>query len=144
MGENPESRTENYNELIVEFGWIVLFPPACPVAALIAILSNMIQYKTEKDAIRMFIQRGIPKGCMDIGKWLEYFELITTAGVVNSALLVIFTSEKLTLLSPGGEWSWTRLIIAVFMIENILLAFRFIIAALIPDKPEWIEEESVA
>ena len=93
MAENPESRTENYNEIIVEFGWIVLFPPACPVAALIAIVSNMIQYKTEKDATRMFMKRGIPQGCMDIGKWLEYFELITTFGVVNSALLVIFTSD---------------------------------------------------
>ena len=128
MGENPESRTENYNEIIVEFGWIVLFPPACPVAALIAILSNMIQYKTEKDATRMFMKRGIPQGCMDIGKWLEYFELITTFGVVNSALLVIFTSEKLTYFSPDGEWSWTRLIIAVFIIENILVAFRYVIA----------------
>lgn len=144
MGENPESRTENYNEIIVEFGWIVLFPPACPVAALIAILSNMIQYKTEKDATRMFMKRGIPQGCMDIGKWLEYFELITTFGVVNSALLVIFTSEKLTFFSPDGEWSWTRMIIAVFIIENILVAFRYVIAQLIPDFPAWIEEESVA
>ena len=144
MGEMPESRTENYNELIVEFGWIVLFPPACPVAALIAILSNMLQYKTEKDAIKMFIKRGKPLGCMDIGKWLDYFELISTFGIVNSALLVIFTSEKLVKFSPDGDWPWTRLIIAVFIIENILLAFRFIIAALIPDFPEWIENEQVA
>ena len=140
----PESRTENYNELIVEFGWIVLFPPACPVAALIAILSNMLQYKTEKDAIKMFIKRGKPLGCMDIGKWLDYFELISTFGIVNSALLVIFTSEKLVKFSPDGDWPWTRLIIAVFIVENILLAFRFIIAALIPDFPEWIENEQVA
>lgn len=30
------------------------------------------------------------------------------------------------------------------MIENILVAFRFLIAALIPDNPEWIEKEIVA
>ena len=140
MGEMPESRTENYNELIIEYGWIVLFPPACPVAALIAIASNLIQYKTEKDAIKMFLKRGKPLSCMNIGKWLDYFELISTFGIVNSALLVIFTSEKLTWFSPGGEWSWTRLIIAVFIIENVLLAFRFIIAALIPDYPDWIDK----
>ena len=77
------------------------------LAALIAILSNMLQYKTEKDAIKMFIKRGKPLSCMDIGKWLDYFELISTFGIVNSALLVIFTSKKLVDFSPGGEWSWT-------------------------------------
>lgn len=50
-----DSRTENFNELIIEYGWIVLFPPAFPAAALIALLSNLIQYKTEKDAIKMFV-----------------------------------------------------------------------------------------
>ena len=99
MGEMPDSRTESYNELIIEYGWIVLFPPAFPVAALFALLSNLIQYKTEKDAIKMFIKRGQPKSIMDIGKWLEYFELISTFGIVNSALLIIFTSKKLTWFS---------------------------------------------
>ena len=140
----PESHSENYNELIMEFGWIVLFPPACPAAALIAILSNMIQYKTEKDTIKMFVKRGKPLSAMDIGNWLDYFELISTFGIVNSALLIIFTSEKLTWFSPDGDWTWSQLVVAVFIIENILLAFRFIIAALIPDYPDWIEKESFA
>ena len=139
-----DSRTENFNELIIEYGWIVLFPPAFPAAALVALLSNLIQYKTEKDAIKMFVQRGKPKSTMDIGKWLQYFELISTFGIVNSALLVIFTSKKLADISPDEDWTWTNLIVAVFIIENILIAFRSLIAALIPDYPDWIEKEIVA
>jgi len=77
---------------------------------------------------------------MDIGKWLQYFELISTFGIVNSALLVIFTSKKLTDISPDEDWTWTNLIVAVFIIENILIAFRSLIAALIPDYPDWIEK----
>ena len=41
----------------------------------------------------MFVQRGKPMSAMDIGKWLDYFELISTFGIVNSALLIIFTSK---------------------------------------------------
>lgn len=52
MGDMSSTRTEGYNELIIEYGWIVLFPPAFPAAALIALLSNSIQWKTEKDAIK--------------------------------------------------------------------------------------------
>ena len=87
------TRTESYNELIIEFGWLVLFPPAFPAAAAIAILSNSIQYKTEKDAILKFAKRCEPRSTLDIGKWLGYFEFISTMGIINSACLIIFTSD---------------------------------------------------
>ena len=35
------------------------------------------------------------------------------------------------------------LIIGVFIVENILIALRFLIAGLIPDNPEWIEKEAL-
>ena len=95
MGEMSSTRTENYNELIIEYGWIVLFPPAFPAAALIAIFSNLIQYKTERDAILKFNKRGEPMSCMDIGKWNEYLEAISVAGTINCVGLVIFTSKQL-------------------------------------------------
>lgn len=81
---------------------------------------------------------------MDIGKWLDYFELISTLGIVNSALLVIFTSEKLTYFSGDLASTWPQLVITVFIIENILIAFRNLLAAIIPDNPDWIEREMFA
>ena len=81
---------------------------------------------------------------MDIGKWLDYFELISTLGIVNSALLVIFTSERLTYFSGDLAETWPQLVITVFIIENILIAFRNLLAAIIPDNPDWIEREMFA
>ena len=144
MGEMSSTRTEGFNELIIEYGWIVLFPPAFPIAALFALLSNSIQWRTEKDAIEKFLKRGNPKSTMDIGKWLDYFELISTLGIVNSALLVIFTSEKLTYFSGDLAETWPKLVIAVFVIENLLIIFRNLLAAVIPDNPDWIEKEMFA
>ena len=140
----PRERTDGYNELIIEFGWIVLFPPAFPIAALFAIMSNLIQYKTEKDGIKMFRKRGEPLSTMDIGKWLDYFELMSTIGIVNSALLIIFTSKKLTWFAGDEEYTWAQLVTAVFIIENVLIAFRFLLAAAIPDNPDWIEKQIFA
>ena len=144
MGEMESTRTEGYNELIIEFGWIVLFPPAFPVCALIAILSNSLQYKTEKDAILKFAKRCEPRSALDIGKWLNYFELISTFGIINGACLIIFTSKELDYFDDDGTRSWSDLIVAVFMIENCLIVFRFLLAALIPDEPDWIQEEKFA
>ena len=36
---------------------------------------------------------------------------------------------------------WSSLVISVFMIENVLIVFRGLLAALIPDNPDWIEKE---
>ena len=144
MGEMPDNRVEGYNELIIEYGWIVLFAPACPAAALIAIFSNMIQYRTEKNAIGKFSRRCEPKSTLDIGKWLDYFELMSTIGIVNSVGLVIFTSKRLEDFNDDGRIPWAELVITVFIIENCLIAFRAILAAAIPDYPDWIEKEIFA
>lgn len=144
MGEMETERVTGYNELLIEYGWIVLFAPAFPIAGLLALLSNAIQFKTEKDSIKRFVKRGIPTSAMNIGSWLEYFELISTLGIINGACLIIFTSEKLTWFDNDGERDWTSLVIAVFLIENGLLVFRFLLASAIPDNPDWIEKQMFA
>ena len=42
MGEMPKNRIKQYNNIIIEFGWIVLFAPAFPLASFVAILSNTV------------------------------------------------------------------------------------------------------
>ena len=106
MGAMPATRTESYNELIIEYGWIVLFPPAFPVAGLIALLSNWIQFKTERDAIEKFNRRCEPRAALDIGKWLDYFEFLSTIGIINHAGLVIWTSDQLVTFDNDGAMSW--------------------------------------
>lgn len=135
------TRTEGFNELIIEFGWICLFPFAFPAAALVAILSNAIQYKTEKDAILKFAKRCEPRSAVDIGKWIDYFETISTLGIINGAGLVIFTSQKLRYFDDEGSRNWDDLVVSVLMIENVLIFFKVLLAALIPDKGDWIEKE---
>mmetsp|Transcript_29069 Transcript_29069/g.34123 ORF Transcript_29069/g.34123 Transcript_29069/m.34123 type:complete len:132 (+) Transcript_29069:225-620(+) len=123
---------------------MVLFPPAFPAAGLVAILSNALQYKTERQAILKFARRCEPRSAMDIGSWLYYFELIQVLGIANGACLIIFTSKKLTYFDDEGSRTWADLILAILMIENILIIFKNLLAAAIPDNPGWIEEEQLA
>ena len=59
---------------------------------------------------------------------------------MNSALLMIYSSEKLTFFGDENT-TWSELVISVFLIENALIAFKFLLAAAIPDNPDWIEKE---
>jgi hypothetical protein len=144
MGKMTSSRVDSYNELIIEYGWIVLFAPAFPIAGLFSLFSNLIQFKAERDGIRMFHMRCEPRSVLDIGRWLEYFELMSTVGIINSVGLVIFTSEKLSYFDNDGSVTWASLVVTVFIIENVLMMFRVLLAAAIPDNPEWIEKEIFA
>ena len=148
MRDMPTSRIEGYTEMFLEFGWINLFAPVFPAAALLAIFSNILQLNSEKDSIGRFTKRGIPTGALDIGGWLEYFEFIAVIGTINSVGLVIFTSEKLDDFGEyfadeeeGQVYTKSQLIIGVFIVENILMAFRFLLAGVINDKPDWIESQ---
>ena len=76
---------------------------------------------------------------IDVGRWIELIERIAEFSIVNSIGLVIFTSEQLGTIVEGYEWS--KLVIFVFMVENLLLIFRYILALLIPDEPEEIIDE---
>lgn len=38
---------DKYNESVLQFGYIVLFAPAFPIAPLIAILANVIQIRAD-------------------------------------------------------------------------------------------------
>ena len=144
MGDMDATKTENYNEIFIEYGWMVLFPPAFPAAGLVAILSNYLQYKTERESILKFAKRAVPMSAFDIGNWLYYFEGIQVLGIANGACLIIFTSEKLTYFGNDGERTWSELILAILMIENILIIFKTLLAAAIPDNPSWIEEAKIS
>lgn len=81
---------------------------------------------------------------MDIGSWLYYFEMIQVLGIINSACLIIFTSKKLTYFDNNGEYEWSSMILAILMIENIMIIFKSILAAIIPDNTSWIVEDRIA
>ena len=75
---------------------------------------------------------------IDIGAWLNYFELIQVIGITNGACLIIFTSEKLTVFNDGETHSWADLVLAILMMENCLIIFKELLAWFIPDVPAWI------
>ena len=142
MRDMPNTRMEGYNEMVLEFGWINLFAPVFPAAALLAIFSNILQLKSEKDSIGRFTKRGTPIGALDIGGWLEYFQFLSVIGTINSVGLIIFTSQQLENFGTKfGDYTRDQLIITVFIVENLLIAFRFLLSSFINDYPEWIEKD---
>ena len=85
------ARLTDYTTLFVLFGYLVMFSPALPIAALFVAAS--VSFESRGDLMKLFriYRRVIPQCAEDIGAWQGAFELITIVGVVSNSGLIVFT-----------------------------------------------------
>ncbi|XP_019619583.1 PREDICTED: anoctamin-8-like isoform X1 [Branchiostoma belcheri] len=128
---------EDYLEMFIQFGYVVLFSPAFPCAAMCALLNNVIEIRS--DAFKLCTsQRPFGQRVENIGMWQDVMEVMgMLAVIVNCALLVM--SGQMQHMFPG--LSTTQLIIMAVVVEHALIALKFILSYAIPDIPEWVEKE---
>ncbi|XP_064475288.1 anoctamin-8-like isoform X2 [Ornithodoros turicata] len=133
-----EGTFEDYLEMFIQFGYVVLFSPAFPVAALCALLNNIIEVRSDAFKLCMIFQRPFGQRAENIGTWQDAMEVMgVIAVIVNCAL--IGTSGQMQRLFPSLTWGSTVLLIVI--IEHVILFLKFAIAYAIPDIPQWVATE---
>ena len=60
--------TDEYSEMVIQFGYITIFAAVFPIAPLLAALNNMVEIRT--DALKMLTANNRPhyRGAQDIGR----------------------------------------------------------------------------
>lgn len=137
-----DSTIEDYGELVLQFGYVALFGLAFPPAAVVALLNNLIEGRTDAYKVLVLSQRVTADDAADIGAWYPILEFLNVLSVVSNAGLVIFTAEaadtvfKLDELAAGDVWrKLLYRVVAFFIMEHILLSVKAGAAFLIPDVP---------
>eukprot|EP00658_Telonema_sp_P-2_P031228 TRINITY_DN23416_c0_g1_i1.p1 TRINITY_DN23416_c0_g1~~TRINITY_DN23416_c0_g1_i1.p1 ORF type:complete len:506 (+),score=109.23 TRINITY_DN23416_c0_g1_i1:282-1799(+) len=65
-----ESPFDDYNELVIQFGFVYMFAAAFPLGSLLATINNMIEIRTDGFKICMLYRRPMYRCAQDIGTWL--------------------------------------------------------------------------
>lgn len=60
----------DYAEVVINFGYIVLFATALPAVGLIGFVANWLEIKGDAWKLNNVFQRPVPRGAEDIGQWL--------------------------------------------------------------------------
>jgi hypothetical protein len=130
----------DYNEMALQFGYVLLFAPAFPLAPAIALLSNVIENRV--DGLKLFISFQKPEyaGAEDIGYWKLIFKFLAVLAVTTNCTMMFVTSGELAELFGGLEDS-EYVLIAVFL-EHILLFVQFFASSVIDDKPAWLRDNA--
>jgi anoctamin-8 len=121
-----DSTYEDYLEMFIQFGYVVLFASAFPIGALCAFLNNVIEIRS--DAFKLCVTCRRPfagERVKDIGHWLQAINaLVYLSILVNCALLV--KSGVIKRISQD-YLSETEVLLVGIMIEHMLIAAKLLI-----------------
>ena len=123
-----------YQEMVVQFGYVTLFAAAFPLTAALALINNMIEIRTDAYKLLKGSQRPAYKRAADIGTWMVILDIIATCSILTNCALVGFTSHGLFFYFPdmtGVERVWITLIC-----EHALLLFKAVLDALLNSPPK--------
>jgi hypothetical protein len=94
-GNRPEyeSTFDDYNELVIQFGYVILFVVAFPLAPLFAFVNNMIEIRVDAFRLLRAHRRPALGRSEDIGTWYYILEVLSIVGVITNCFILGFTSE---------------------------------------------------
>ncbi|XP_037079887.1 anoctamin-8-like [Pollicipes pollicipes] len=133
-----EGTFEDYLEMFIQFGYVILFSSAFPLAAFCALLNNVIEIRSDAFKLCAIFQRPFGQRARNIGTWQDAMEVMGVVGViVNCALIGM--SGPVHRLFP--DISTTQTVLLVIVLEHALLLLKLLVAYAIPDTPAWLQAE---
>ncbi len=133
-----EGTFDDYLEMFIQFGYVILFSSAYPLAGLCALLNNLIEIRGDAFKLCMVHRRPFGVRVKSIGSWQNAMELMGLVGVmVNCAL--IGQSGPVHRIFPNINGTQTILLIIV--LEHVMLLLKIWISYAIPDIPSWVATE---
>lgn len=85
---------EDYMELVVQFGFVLIFAPAFPLAATIAFLNNLIEIKSDSVKMLKLMRRPLYKHARGIGIFRTFFLAILIVAIVVNGAIIFFVSDS--------------------------------------------------
>jgi len=122
---------------------LTYFGPVFVAAPFFSLISTIIHVKTTLTDFNEYSRRSQPQGAKDIGVWLDVIELTSFMAIVTSIAVIVFTSDQLMLLfsnETGPIFDWAILLILAVAVEHIMFLLKYLMASMIPDVPDFIEE----
>lgn len=128
-----EGLFDDYLELALQFGIVVMFASFFPLVAVLALLNNLVEIRSDSFKLLEMMKRPVPHVVGSIGAWLHIFQYLSGAAIVSNCLLLLLMFDK------EGEWRMDPGLAGVLVLEHALLAARFGLAWFVPEVPAWVK-----
>lgn len=138
---DPRDTFNDYNKMVLQFGYVTMFAAAFPCGALCALINNLIEMRTDAWKRLRAMQRPAPTArAENIGKWMDILQLMSIISIMSNIGVLCFTGEyftKVQLQLTAEETVW------LFIgIEHVVIVIKLIVMLAIPDVPVWVEKRA--
>jgi len=138
-----ESTFDDYDELAIQFGFVVLFVVAFPLTPLLAFLNNILEVKVDSTKLIQVTRRPEPRGVYSIGTFYDIYSIMAYVCIVTNIILVIFYTEEIeswvessgTTVSAYEAKAW-----AAIIAEHFVVILKFAIEYFIPDESVYVTQ----
>jgi len=130
--EPYESTIPDFDELIVQFGYVCMFVCAFPLTPLLALLSNIVEVYIDSNKLCKFTRRPEPRGAANIGTWYDILTAVSFIAVFTNCAIVCFETVVMREWFPNPADRAYAFILA----EHAILGLKFAIAYFVPDEPQ--------
>ncbi|KAJ3747731.1 calcium-activated chloride channel-domain-containing protein [Lentinula detonsa] len=102
LPSTPSNLSTDYSEMVIQFGYVVLWSTIFPLAPLFALFNNILEMRKDAFRIANHERRPIPERTESIGPWLNVLEFLGWgSAVVNAVLVGLFCPNSHT--DEGGK-----------------------------------------
>lgn len=133
IGEELEDGLfDDFLELALQFGMIMMFACAFPPAFAFAAVNNIMEIRTDALKLLVILRRPVPRASATVGAWLNIFKFLILVSIcTNCALLAWMYDEE-------GKWKIEPGLAAILIMEHVLLLIKFGFSRLVPEEPAWV------
>lgn len=138
---NPyEGTFGDYDELIVQFGFVVLFVVAFPLAPFLAMCNNFVEIWIDGTKLTGHCRRPPPKGAKDIGTWFSVLEFLSWMALITNVGIVVFEIRVTKKSLAGEDYPLAQRLFEFLIFEHVLFGAKALVAYFIPDEPDSVAE----
>ncbi|CEL93032.1 unnamed protein product [Vitrella brassicaformis CCMP3155] len=123
---------DDFDEMVVQFGYCSLFVVATPWILPLAVLANVVECWVDKNKLIHHMRRPMPLKAKDNGSWDMCFEVMGFLAVFTNAALVVFTTEVFLGASLLIKLLW------FLAIEHLVILARIVMHVIHPEVPEYV------
>lgn len=96
-----------YLEMILQYGFVVLFVSAFPLAPLFALINNIFETRLDAQKFLKYYRRPVPHRATNIGIWFRILDVVAKLAIISNAVIIAFTSNFIPrlmykFLNPNG------------------------------------------
>jgi hypothetical protein len=136
-----ETPLDDYMELVINYGYVVMFSVACPLFPLFSLLLNILEVRVDAYKICYLCQRPYPTPTNSIGTWIAIIRAVSIFGALTNTAILVFTADVFDIKIAGtnnyrnGEM-WLHFVV----LEHILLAVKYMLLVGLKPTPRVVKE----